>query len=206
MPGGPPRGCSLARLAPLVTSPPQGSLFEGKPSKSGPGWKEPPAASWEFSSGGCQLKGLLFFTCLHVLKNTTGPCFQMSPHSCASLHLCVDLGGTPGRCRRAGGAWSCRPATRWLITRSARLARQPGPLPSSSITRGYRVQLGCGLTSCPGCISNRANILKLFLPETKACLTILGSCHTPFSQPWPPLRSLKSFHNDTLAIKGHGDD
>ena len=143
---------------------------------------------------------------MFVLKNTTGPCFQMSPHSCASLCLCVDLGGTLRRCRRAGGAWSCCLATGLLITRSACLACQLGPLPGSSITGGYLVWLGCGLTSCPGCISNRANILKLFLPETKACLTILGSCHTPFSHAGPPLCSLKSFHNVTLVIKGHGDD
>ena len=72
------------------------------------GWKEPPAASWECSSGASKWKGLLVFTCLHVLRNTTGPCFQMSPHSRAFLHLCVDSGGTPGRCRRARRAWSCR--------------------------------------------------------------------------------------------------
>ena len=105
-------------LAPRLCSPPawhlrshhlhRGSLFEGKPHKSGPGWKEPPAGSWECSSGASERKGLLVFTCLHVLKNTTGPCFQMSPHGHASLCLCVDSGGTPGQCQRARRAWSCR--------------------------------------------------------------------------------------------------
>lgn len=91
-------------------------------------------------SGASELKGFLFFTCLHVFKKKTtknhpGHCFKMSPCICALAHLYFDLGSTPGRCRVHVGPRSrcCGPSVNHRVRSSSPVGHCCCPPPPSLV-------------------------------------------------------------------------
>lgn len=96
----------------------------------------------EVGSGASELKGFLFFTCLHVLKNKKtknhpGHCFKMSPRICALPHLYFDLGSTPGKCRGHVGPRSlcCGPSANHRVRSSSPVGHCCCPHPHLSWLR-----------------------------------------------------------------------
>lgn len=98
--------CCLGCVSSIASPGPREDVL-GEATRERVGWQGRRAATWEFSSGASEQKGFLLFTCLHVLKNATGPCAKTSPRICASLHLCFHLGSAPGSCRSARRARAC---------------------------------------------------------------------------------------------------